>query len=166
MTMCFRVWLFDAILFLTLFPSVGWVPHDVFLTFPCFFWSISHISSPFPLSSATKTQDRRECGLVQNHRQIFMSLCWWQQLCSVSSEAVPLKLPLCSGFVWELLSFHLVLRAQTSLTVICHHDKELIPNIGYVFLFFEGHLCKSTEIYGISKKGWFLPKPTQNQSVG
>lgn len=95
-------WLFDCH---TLFPGVSSAPRMFFS--PFLFKHFTH----FPLSSATKTQNRRECGLVQNHRQ--MSLCWLQQLCNVSSEDVLLKLPLCPGFVWVLLSFHLVFRDKT-----------------------------------------------------
>lgn len=58
------VLLFDAIL-LTLFPSVRSVPPG------CFSHFLSKHFSHFPLSSATKTQNRRKCVLVQNHRQIF-----------------------------------------------------------------------------------------------
>lgn len=78
----------------------------------------------FPLSSATKTQNRRECGFVQNQRQIFMSLCRWQQLCSASSEAVSPEAPTVFWLYRSIAEFAFSL-LETKLTVIFHHDKKL-----------------------------------------
>lgn len=69
---CFHVvWLFDCHT-PDFIPMCRLSPRGCFFSFSSVpFSSVSYISSLFTLSSTTKIHNRRECGLVQNHCQIF-----------------------------------------------------------------------------------------------
>lgn len=153
---CFHVWLPHSWLYsqvFSQFPGILFFSHIAVVSFQAFLT----LSSLFPLSSATKINSR-ECGLVQNLPQIFFSpfvlvtttLWLFIKAKKLVFPLKPERLQLCSSFVflfiYEFLScffsLYFVFRAQTSLMVIIYYGKEIILNVGSVFLLLELHCCQ------------------------